>query len=173
MKENTLSAAEKQLKIEAIFHAYGTLMFHTANRILNNEHDAEDAVQQALLAIYQNIEKFSDIRCPKSRSFIVTIIERKAIDLYRVKRRNAVIPFEEVVHLPAAGRLDAALERTDLAAAMAALPVRYRQLLLLKYDTGYSELEIAQMCGMTQANVRKTIQRAKKKLEAIWDGQEV
>ena len=43
-------------------------------------------------------------------------------------------------------------------------------LLLLKYDSGYSEQEIAEMCAMTKANVKKTIHRAKKKLEAILDG---
>ena len=68
--------------------------------------------------------------------------------------------------------MDAAAERTDLAKAMAMLPTRYRELLLLKYDNGYSEREIAVMCSMTEANVKKTIQRAKKKLESILNGQE-
>ena len=43
-----LETADKRLKIEEIFHTYGNLMFHVANKILNNDHDAEDAVQQAL-----------------------------------------------------------------------------------------------------------------------------
>ena len=47
------------------------------------------------------------------------------------------------------------------------LPARYRELLLLKYDSGYSEREIALMCSMTPANVKKTIHRAKKKLESL------
>ena len=168
-----LETADERLKIEVVFHIYGNLMFYVANKILNNEHDAEDAVQQALFAIYQNLEKFSEIKCPQSRSFVVTIVERKAIDLYRAKQRNAVIPFEEAfINVPAASVVDAAAERTDLAKAMAMLPTRYRELLLLKYDNGYSEREIAVMCSMTEANVKKTIQRAKKKLESILNGQE-
>ena len=97
-----LEAPDERLKIEEIFHTYGNLMFHVANKILNNDHDAEDAVQQAMFAIYQNLEKFSEIKCPQSRSFIVTIVERKAIDLYRAKQRNAVVPFEEeFINVPA------------------------------------------------------------------------
>ena len=158
-----LEAADERLKIEEIFHTYGNLMFHVANKILNNDHDAEDAVQQAMFAIYQNLEKFSEIKCPQSRSFIVTIVERKAIDLYRAKQRNAVVPFEEeFINVPAPSVVDAAAERTDLAKAMALLPTRYRELLFLKFDNGYSEREIAVMCSMTEANVKKTIQRAKK-----------
>ena len=162
---------DDRLKIEEIFHTYGNLMFYVANQILHNDHDAEDVVQQALLVIDQNLEKFSEIKCPKSRSFIVTIVERKAIDLYRVKRRNAAIPFEDaLIHTPAANPADTAPEQIDLAREIALLPQRYRQLLLLKYDNGYSEREIAVMCAMTEANVRKTIQRAKKQLELILNG---
>ena len=168
-----LETADERLKIEEIFHTYGNLMFHVANKILNNDHDAEDTVQQALFAVYQNLEKFSEIKCPQSRSFIVTIVERKAIDLYRAKQRNAVVPFEEeFINVPAPSVVDATAERTDLAKAMALLPTRYRELLFLKFDNGYSEREIAVMCSMTEANVKKTIQRARKKLESILNGQE-
>ncbi len=83
-----LETADERLKMEQIFHTYGNLMFHVANKILNNDHDAEDAVQQALFSIYQNLGKFSEIKCPQSRSFIVTIVERKAIDLYRQSRET-------------------------------------------------------------------------------------
>ena len=168
-----LATADERLKIEEIFHTYGNLMFHVANKILNNDHDAEDAVQQALFTIYQNLEKISEIKCPQSRSFIVTIVERKAIDLYRTKQRNTVVLFEEeFINVPAPSVVDAVAERTDLAKAMAMLPTRYRELLFLKFDNGYSEREIAVMCSMTEANVKKTIQRARKKLESILKGQE-
>ena len=39
-----LETADERLKMEQIFHTYGNLMFHVANKILNNDHDAEDAV---------------------------------------------------------------------------------------------------------------------------------
>ncbi len=158
---------EAHVKIEQIIETYGNLMFHVANAVLHNEHDAEDAVQQALIAIYQNISKIDPIPCPKSRSFIVTIVERKAIDLYRAKQRSMSVPLEEEYrNVPSAAYVDTLSDKSELAKAMAALPTRYRQVLFLKYDHGYSDREIAAMLGMTATNVRKTIQRAKKKLEA-------
>ena len=168
-----LETADERRKIEQIFHTYGNLMFHVANKILNNPQDAEDAVQQALFVVCKNLGKISDIPCPKSRSFIVTIVERKAIDLYRVKQRSATVSFEEeFINVPASLEEDVTVERTELAKAMAMLPTRYRELLFLKYDNGYSDREIAVMYSMAEANVRKTIQRAKKKLESILTGQE-
>ena len=39
--------------------------------------------------------------------------------------------------------------------------------LLLKYDNGYSTAEIASMLGLTEENVKKRLQRARKKLQEI------
>lgn len=163
-----LETSEEKVRFEELVHTYKNLMFYVANQILNNDHDAEDAVQQAFFAILKNFEKISEIKCPQTRSFVVTIVERKAIDFYRSKNRNAVISFDdEFINIPGDAEADAVSVRTDLARAMAKLPTRYRELLLLKYDNGYSEQEIAVMCSMTKANVKKTIHRAKKKLESL------
>lgn len=166
-----LEPTDEQIKIEQIFHTYGNLMFHVANRILNNDHDAQDAVQQAFFAIMKNIKKISDVKCPKTRSFVVTIVERKAIDLYRVKQRNNVLPLDEWASKPVEPEENAIIDRVTLSKAMAVLPPKFRELILLKYDSGYSEREIAAMLNMTQANVNKTLQRAKQKLESIMTGE--
>ena len=168
-----LETSEEKVRFEELVHTYKNLMFYVANQILNNDHDAEDAVQQAFFAILKNFEKISEIKCPQTRLFVVTIVERKAIDLYRSKQKKVVVPFEEeFINVPAASAVESAADKTDLARAMAMLPARYRELLFLKFDSGYSEREIAVMCSMTEANVRKTIQRARKKLETILIGQE-
>ena len=54
-----------------------------------------------------------------------------------------------------------------LAACMARLPVRYRQVLLLKYSYGFSNKELAKLLGITEANAIKLGQRAKEKFQEI------
>lgn len=56
---------------------------------------------------------------------------------------------------------------------MASLPRKYRELILLRYDNGFTEAEVAQIMSMSQENVHKTIQRAKKKLAKVLEEQEV
>ena len=164
-------SAEQRKTLTLIYELEYKQMYKMAYAVLRNRHDAEDAVQQAFFAIAKNFEKISEIKCPQTRSFIVTIVERKAIDIYRAKNRGGVVAFdEEFINVPHTAEADSIAARADLANAMAMLPARYRELLLLKYDSGYSEQEIAEMCAMTKANVKKTIHRAKKKLEAILDG---
>ena len=52
-------------------------------------------------------------------------------------------------------------QRLDFASAMASLPARFREVLLLKYDNGFSAKEISEILSMSEANVWKTLQRAK------------
>ncbi|WP_298024831.1 RNA polymerase sigma factor [uncultured Dysosmobacter sp.] len=149
-------------RFEALYLAYRGLMFHMADRILRNEQDAEDAVHQAFLKLAERMELVPESLGPQTRALAVTIAERKAIDLYRAKRRHPTADLDEVPlsyeqALPADG---------TLAGAMAALPPRYREVLLLKYYNGYDSGEIAGFLDTTPENVRQIITRAKKKLAA-------
>ena len=63
-----LETTEQKVRFEDLYYTYKNLMFYVANQILRNEHDAEDAVQQAFFAIAKNFEKISEIKCPQTRS---------------------------------------------------------------------------------------------------------
>ena len=54
---------------------------------------------------------------------------------------------------------------SELAQAMARLPARYRQVLLLRYDIGYSTRELAKLFSMTEMTTQKLLWRAKRALE--------
>lgn len=49
---------------------------------------------------------------------------------------------------------------------MAALPPRYREVLLLRYYNGYSAAETGGLLGLTPENVRQLTARAKRLLAA-------
>ena len=160
-------------KFETIYTEYRAIMFYVAKQILNNDQDSEDVVHQAFEKIIEIIDKIEVAKCPKTKSLVVTIVERKAIDLYRAQRRRVILPIdEENIHIHSPSRLEAIPDSINITQAIAMLSPKYRSLLLLKYDNGYSDWEIAQMLSMSVANVRKTIQRAKDKLKIILAGQE-
>lgn len=48
---------------------------------------------------------------------------------------------------------------------MAALPARYRQALLLRFQMGYTTRELAGLFGMTEASAGKLLWRAKQALK--------
>lgn len=155
-----IETPDDKAKFERIYNRYRNLMYHVAYKVLGNHYDAEDAVHQAFVAIIRHLEKIGDIDCPETRSFIVLITERKVIDLIRTSHSEKVIPLNEDllgIEIPAPGD-------HGLADALAKLPAHYREVLLLRFDNGYSTKELAQMLGMTESGVRKLIGRAKNAL---------
>ena len=169
-----IETEEDKSKFETIYLTYRDLMFYVAQRILNNEHDAEDVVHQSFLKIIDVLEKISDPVCHKTKSLVVIVVERTAIDLYRKHKRRTTVPFDEGYALPSTPtQAEAMAHGYSFARAMAALPARQREVLLLKYDWGYSNKEIAALLSMEEDNVRKTIQRAKQHLSTALQEQEV
>ena len=158
-----IETPEQKSKFEQIYLEYRDTVYAVAYKILHNESDAEDAVHQAFVKVAENIQKISEVKCPKTKGFIVTIVENRAIDVYRRKKRHPHVPFSEE-HVGVAVEPDGA---DDLAACIAKLPARYRQVILLKYHHGYSTKEIAKLLAITVSNANKLEQRAKAKLEQL------
>lgn len=159
-----IETPEDKSKFEYIYENYLGLMHHVAFQILNNTQDTEDAVHQAFVSIAENIKTISDVKCPKTRSYIVVIVENKAIDILRKKARIVnTIDFNENmwgIEIPEAGAL-------DLATLMGRLPARYREVLLLRFDNGYTTKEIAKILDITPGNAEKLIWRAKNALQKL------
>ena len=117
----------------------------------------------AFVKIAENIQKIAVPVCPKTQNCVVTIVENKAIDLYRAnKRKNSSLYLDEI-----SGIDIEATQVHGLAACMAKLSPRYRQIILLKYYQGFSCKEIAKQLDITEANAIKLDQRAKNKLLQI------
>ena len=136
-----LESEDDRVRFEQIYMTYSGLMFCAAKRILKSDADAEDAVHEAFLSIAKNLEKISDIHCPKTRAYIVIIVERKALDIIR-KRKHEVLSYD------------------DAAAGIEITPPGDNG-----YDNGYTAKEIAKMFGMTPAAVEKLLWRAKTALQ--------
>lgn len=158
-----IDEAPEKSKFERVYLEYRGLMYYVANRILNNPQDAEDAVHNAFVKIAKNISKISEPVCPKTKVFVVTIVEHTAIDLYRKKRRK-----ESMAYLEEITGFEADLTgKSALAACMGKLPIRYRQVILLKYIYGFTNREAAKIMDTTVANVSKLDQRAKSRLREL------
>lgn len=163
-----IDSDEDKSKFEVVYSEYRNLMYYVANKILMNSSDAEDIVHQAFLKVIEILDKIEQPMSPQTRSLLVIITERKAIDLYRARKQRTIISFDEdYVNVPKRSEIDTFAERSAVSAAIAMLPTRYRQLILLKYDNGFSNQDISRMLDMTEDNVKKTLQRAKAKLAVI------
>lgn len=157
----TIVKSADRPKLERLYLEYRSVMFCAANEILHNEHEAEDAVQQAFMKIAENLDKVPDELSNKTKAFVVTIAENTAIDRYRKLKRHGDCELCEEACGIEANSAD------ELVSCILKLPARYRQFILLKYYHGYSTREIARLLGMSSAAASKTAQRAKQRLEQL------
>ena len=160
-----IESEEDKSKFIAIYEKYRSEMFKAANRVLNNPSDSEDAVHQAFVSIIDNLDKIEEVDCPKTRAYVVIITEHKAIDLIRSRKHlfgDELIDSLYGIEIPLPGD-------NGLADAMAKLPARYREVLLLRYANGYSTREIAKTMDMTEGSMQKLIWRAKDALRKQLD----
>ncbi len=154
---------EERARFEQIYLAYGKLLYTVAFQILNHRQDAEDAVSQAFVKIAENIHKLEGPENAKTKAYVVAVAQTKALDLYRAKQRHPKVSLDALyVEGQAVHNGEDAL-----AQCMTQLPVRYRQVLLLKYKYGFTTREIGKIMEISPANAAKLEQRAKAKLEDL------
>lgn len=158
-----IDSPEDRSKFQKLYMKYRNLMYYVAYEILHNHHDAEDAVHQAFVRIAENIEEIETPICPKTRSYVVTIVENKAIDMYRHKQRHPLVEYNDET----VGIVIEYDGTNTLGECMSRLPARYRELIILKYVHGYTFKETARIMGITEDNAKKMALRAKEKLAAM------
>lgn len=154
----------KPSEFENLYMKYRNVMFSVAFRILQNEQDSEDAVQNAFIYVFQHPEKIRSIDSPKTKGFLVIISESKAIDIYRARiARHEVMDDELLENLITRE----SLSPSELASYIVKLPKRCREVIILHFYYGFSITEIAKMQSSTYEGVRKLLSRTKKKLRKM------
>lgn len=156
-----IESDSERSKFEQLYIKYRVLMFYVAMKIVENESDAEDAVHQAFLSVAGNMDKVGRIDAPETQAYVVTITERKAIDILRGRR---MVP-TDLNEADLRGQQVPTPCDHGLADAMAGLPANYRTVLLLRYYNGYSTGEVAEILQMSRSAAQKLLWRAKKELK--------
>ena len=139
-----------------LYDRYGRLAYGLAFRILRDRTLAEDAVQEAFLAVWRSADAYKRERA-KPSTWILTVVHRRAVDLVRKEERRRGEPLEAAPE-PAAGPADedAALRdrRVAVQAALTALPGDQRQALELAYYGGLTQSELAERLGVPLGTVK-------------------
>lgn len=166
---------------------YQDRVYRLALRVLRDEEQARDAVQEAFLKVYRSIRRF------EGRSSFYTwlyrLVMNLCVDIRRRDRSDRHVEWrEELAHdvgTAAAGgilagasilegaeeRADQALERAELrerlAAAIAALPEIQRETLILREVDGLSYAEIAEVLEISKGTVMSRLHYARRKLQLL------
>ncbi|HZM18543.1 MAG TPA: sigma-70 family RNA polymerase sigma factor [Gaiellaceae bacterium] len=139
-----------------LYDRFGRLAFRLAFRILRDRALAEDAVQEAFLAVWRSADAYKRERA-KPSTWILTVVHRRAVDIVRREQSRRSEPLE-VAPEPSVGAADedAVLRdrRAAVQAALTELPGDQRQALELAYYGGLTQSELAERLGVPLGTVK-------------------
>lgn len=167
-----LETQEEQSKFTRLYEKYRYLLWYVAKDILKDKDLAEDAVQEAYLALTKHLEQVEDVDSPRTKRFLVTIVKSKAIDILRRERRADFTEYEDALGDVAEREdvLDAYLQVESyerLVEAIRGLEENYRVVLECRYLHELSEKETAEVLGLAEKTVNVRTWRARKKLKQV------
>ena len=166
---------------ELVVQRYGGRMLATARRFLNNEHDAQDAVQEAFASAFRALDKFNGDAMLST--WLHRIVVNAALMQLRSKRRRGEQPIETLLpRFDQAGEwiddpvtwtnaAETILERRDsremVRRCIERLPEKYRSVLLLRDIEELDTDETARSLSLTTNTVKVRLHRARQALKTL------
>lgn len=149
-----------------LYKLYANAMYNVALRIVNDDAEAEDVLQEAFLDAFNRIKDFR-----QETTFglwLKQIVINRAINYLR-KRKAEFIGLDEVeiADEPSYDESETVLKVEAIKAAMNELPDGYRVVLTLYLFEGYDHEEIAHILKITENTSRSQYLRAKRKLNSL------
>lgn len=141
--------------------------YNLAQWLVRNSADADDVVQEAYLRAFQYSDGF---RGGDARAWLLTIVRNSAYTWLRKSRAvEPVTEFDEQVAttgVESPNPEQQLLQKADgqlVEQAMSRLPVRFREILILRELEGMSYKEIAHVMGVPMGTVMSTLSRARER----------
>jgi RNA polymerase sigma factor (sigma-70 family) len=147
---------------EHVWDVYGFFGYR-----LNSRADAEDLTQQTFERALKAWSRFDEHK-GTAAAWLMSIARNLLIDHYRRDRsrqHDSIDDPEQDLALPHAEGPEADLGiSAELASALAQLPDRQRELVALRYGADLTGPEIAELTGLTLANVQQLLSRGLRRL---------
>ncbi|MBO5731386.1 MAG: RNA polymerase sigma factor [Treponema sp.] len=137
------------------------LLYRIAFHILEQQDEAEDAVQETFLKLWEMRGKLDDVESAKAYS--IRILKNECLD--RLRKAKKSVPADQVLVRepisPTDEQIDARRRLEKVLGAIKSLPDSQKQVLLLRTVEELSYEEISERMGMSQLTLRVLLTRAR------------
>jgi RNA polymerase sigma-70 factor (ECF subfamily) len=154
--------------LDALLRRHADRIAAVCRRVVGNAPDAQDATQEALIAIVRGLPRFDGRSAFSTWAFRVAT--NACLDELRRRRRRPEPVADETLdvlgHLPGSA-IDRIGDRADIDAALATLPPEFRAAVVLRDLLGFDYAEIGQILAVPPGTVRSRIARGRAGLAAV------
>jgi len=149
---------------DAIIRDAHPALLRFATRLIGDEAEAQDVLQEAYLKGYAAVRRGNYDGRASLRSWLFRIVRNTAYDAMRQRRRRQIGPEPPAVDERFGERLLARVSLTKLAMAIDALPDNQRAVLLRRSVQGCSTKEVAGEMACSEGAVEQRLVRARAQL---------
>jgi len=154
-------------EFEELFRKYRQLVYRAAYTVTGRRQDAEDALQTLFLRLLDQGFSLEFIRNPEGDLYRTAVNEARQMFRAR-KRRNHADDDVEALQDPETDRNAGHNHMQQrLLEAMAQLEPAHAEMLVLCYEHGYSDAQIADMLVRTRGAVAVTLHRGRARLKEL------
>lgn len=171
MRIATITTGGRAARAAAEFDRFvgdsGDALLRTAYLIVGDLDEAEDLVQECLIAVARRWPRVRSMDHP--RAYARRILVNLALDGARTRTRRRAELDQQPLTADAEQRIDESelrYERSELIDALALLAPRQRAVLVLRYLEDLSEAQVAAALGCSVGTVKSTTSRALARLQA-------
>ena len=156
-----LETETEREKFEELYREYRGLMRVVAFEVLRDSSLAEDAVHDAFMKVLSLSDRIGAVKSKSTKAFLIVTVKNTALNLLRKEKTI------KEVELQAPGEKfsrDISWDQVSTESVLKAiegLPENQRDAVYLKVRTGLNDREVADLLGITEANLRKRLQRAR------------
>lgn len=143
-------------------------VYQTAYYILNNEQDAKDAAQEALIRVYTKINSYEEKA--KFTTWVQRIVTNICIDTFRKSKNTLSIEEHNFVFTANHNVEDDIMmmfTAKDIREAIGKLPAHHRAVIVLRYIQDLSYSEIAESLDLPLNTVKSYLFRARQQLQRL------
>lgn len=151
-----LAARSEQSALAELYDRYARPAYGLALRVLRDEALAEDAVQDAFMAIWRTAPRFVPEK-GKASTWILTLVHRRAVDVVRREQRRRTETLDPAQEPGTGGADEEAwlrLQRERVQHALRQLPDQQREALELAYYGGFTQSELAERLGQPLGTIK-------------------
>jgi RNA polymerase sigma factor (sigma-70 family) len=153
-----------------LFQHHKTSVFRYLFGRIGNDEDAHDLVQQTFISVWQKLPTLRD--ASRFTPWLYTIARNLAIDAGRRKGRDPQLSLElqeeQHVLVSQPGPEDAVVEAEFVRRALAELPPKYRDCLLLQVEGGLTHAEIAGLLDITPDSAKTYTSNARRQFLKVY-----
>ena len=150
---------------ELLVQRHSAMAYRVALRLTGNHHDAQDVAQEALIAAWENLDRFR--RGSAFSTWLYQIVTRRALNKVTRSRPARSLDLMPDIADPAgepAVQLERNLAADAVTDALLELPFPQRAAIVLHHFEGLPYAEVAAVTGSTEPAVRSHLFRARRAL---------